>query len=58
MNGDFDAGGGYRTTEKAGKILNEIGVKGPNGGPVKVTGGVLETSPEFGMPIWSQWPLK
>lgn len=51
MNGDFDAGGGYRTTEKAGKILNEIGVKGPNGGPVKVTGGVLETSPEFGMTV-------
>lgn len=51
MNGDFDAGGGYRTTEKAGKILNEIGVKGPSGGPVKVTGGVLETSPEFGMTV-------
>ena len=51
MNGDFDAGGGYRTTEKAGKILNEIGVKGPNGGPVKVTGGVLETAPDFGMTV-------
>ncbi|MFO1486107.1 MAG: hypothetical protein U1F71_22280 [Verrucomicrobiaceae bacterium] len=51
MNGDFDAGGGYRTTEKAGKILNEIGVKGPNGGPVKVSGGVLETAPEFGMTV-------
>lgn len=51
MNGDFDAGGGYRTTEKAGKILNEIGVKGPQGGPVKVVGGVLETSPEFGMTV-------
>lgn len=51
MNGDFDAGGGYRTTEKAGKILNEIGVKGPNGGPVKITGGVLETAPEFGMTV-------
>jgi hypothetical protein len=51
MNGDYDAGGGYRTTEKAGKILNEIGVKGPNGGPVKVTGGVLETAPDFGMTV-------
>jgi hypothetical protein len=51
MNSDFDGGGGYRTTEKAGKILNEIGVKGPNGGPVKVTGGVLETAPEFGMTV-------
>jgi hypothetical protein len=51
MNGDLDAGAGYRTTEKAGKILNEIGVKGPNGGPVKITGGVLETAPEFGMTV-------
>jgi hypothetical protein len=51
MNGDYDAGGGYRTTEKAGKILNEIGVKGPNGGPVKMTGGVLETAPKFGMTV-------
>ncbi|WP_395746730.1 hypothetical protein [Prosthecobacter sp.] len=51
MNGDFDAGGGYRTTEKVGKILNEMGVQGPKGGPVKMTGGVLETSPEFGMTV-------
>ncbi|MBL9134191.1 MAG: hypothetical protein JNG86_23455 [Verrucomicrobiaceae bacterium] len=51
MNGDFDAGGGYRTTEKAGKILNEIGVKGPKGGPVKIVGGVLETAPDFGMTV-------
>jgi hypothetical protein len=57
MNGDFDAGGGYRTTEKAAKILNEIGVKGPpdpvTGKPtsVRVRGGVLETSPEFGMTV-------
>ena len=37
MNGDFDGGGGYRTTEKAAKILNEIGVKGPPE-PVKSKG--------------------
>lgn len=57
MNGDFDAGGGYRTTEKAAKILNEIGVKGPpdpvTGKPtsVRVRGGVMETAPEFGMTV-------
>ena len=51
MNGDLDGGGGLRTTEKAGKILNEIGVKGANGGPVKVQNGVLETAPEFGMTV-------
>ena len=51
MNGDFDAGGGYRTTEKVEKILNEIGVKSPSGGPVKVKNGVLETSGEFGMTV-------
>jgi hypothetical protein len=57
MNGDFDGGGGYRTTEKVGKILNEIGVKGPpdpvTGKPtsVRVRGGVLETAPEFGMTV-------
>ena len=57
MNGDFDAGGGYRTTEKAAKILNEIGVQGPPDpkakvpGKVKVVGGVLETAPEFGMTV-------
>ncbi len=57
MNGDFDGGGGYRTTEKAAKILNEIGVKGPpdpvTGKPtsVRVSGGVMETAPEFGMTV-------
>jgi hypothetical protein len=51
MNGDFDAGGGYRTTEKAGKILNEIGVKSGTGGPVRMKNGVLETSADFGMTI-------
>ena len=57
MNGDFDGGGGYRTTEKAAKILNEIGVKGPpdpiTGKPtsVRVRGGVMETAPEFGMTV-------
>ena len=57
MNGDFDGGGGYRTTEKAAKILNEIGVKGPpdpkTGKPtqVRVKAGVLETPGEFGMTV-------
>lgn len=51
MNGDFDGGGGYRTTEKAAKILNEIGVKGPEGKPVRVKAGVLETAGEFGMTV-------
>jgi hypothetical protein len=51
MTSDFDAGGGYRTTEKVGKILNEMGVKAPDGGRVKMTGGVLETAPEFGMTV-------
>ncbi|MCB1274932.1 hypothetical protein [Prosthecobacter sp.] len=57
MNGDLDAGGGYRTTEKAAKILDEIGVKGPpdpvtgKAGRVKITGGVLETAPEFGLTV-------
>lgn len=57
MNGDFDGGGGYRTTEKVGKILNEIGVKGPpdpvtgKRTSVRVRGGVLETAPEFGMTV-------
>ncbi len=57
MNGDFDGGGGYRTTEKAAKILNEIGVKGPpdpvtgKPAPVRVKAGVLETSGEFGMTV-------
>ncbi|MBX9720928.1 MAG: hypothetical protein K2X81_06010, partial [Candidatus Obscuribacterales bacterium] len=37
MTSDFDAGGGYRTTEKVGKILNEMGVKAPDGGRVKMT---------------------
>ncbi|MEI8340524.1 MAG: hypothetical protein WCH43_03185 [Verrucomicrobiota bacterium] len=51
MNGDFDAGAGYRTTEKAAKILNEIGVKSPTGEPVHVKNGVLETSGKFGMTV-------
>lgn len=51
MNGDFDAGGGYRTTEKMEKILNEMGVKNSAGGPVKVKNGVLETSSDFGMTV-------
>jgi hypothetical protein len=51
MNGDFDAGGGYRTTEKVGKILNEIGVKDSSGGRVKVKNGVLETNGDFGMTV-------
>jgi hypothetical protein len=57
MNGDFDGGGGYRTTEKAAKILDEIGVKGPpdpkTGKPtqVRVKAGVLETPGEFGMTV-------
>lgn len=51
MNSDFDVGGGYRTTEKTAKILNEIGVKSPSGGKVTVKGGVLETAPEFGMTV-------
>lgn len=51
MHGDFDAGAGYRTTEKAAKILSEIGVKGPSGGGVKVRNGVVETSAEFGMTV-------
>jgi hypothetical protein len=57
MNGDFDGGGGYRTTEKAAKILNEIGVKGPpdpvtgKPTPVRVKAGVLETTGEFGMTV-------
>lgn len=51
MTSDFDAGGGYRTTEKVGKILNEMGVKAPDGSRVKMTGGVLETAPEFGMTV-------
>lgn len=51
MTGDLDAGGGYRTTEKAAKILNEIGVKNPKGGPVRVQNGVLETSAKFGMTV-------
>jgi hypothetical protein len=51
MDGDFDAGGGYRTTEKVEKILNEIGVKSNTGGAVKMKNGVLETSGEFGMTV-------
>ena len=51
MNGDCDAGGGYRTTEKAEKILNEMGVKNPAGEPVKIKNGVLETSGDFGMTV-------
>jgi hypothetical protein len=51
MNGDFDAGGGYRTTEKIEKILGDIGVKSPAGGPVKMKNGVLETSGNFGMTV-------
>ena len=57
MNGDFDGGGGYRTTEKAAKILNEIGAKGPpdpvtgKPTPVRVKAGVLETTGEFGMTV-------
>lgn len=49
MTSDFDAGGGYRTTEKVGKILNEMGVKAPDGGRVRMTGGALETRSGFGM---------
>lgn len=51
MHGDFDAGGGYRTTEKAAKILNEMGVKSSSGGKVRLHNGVLETSADFGMTI-------
>jgi hypothetical protein len=51
MNGDIDAGGGYRTTEKAAKILDEIGVKDSLGQRVKVKNGVLETNGDFGMTI-------
>ncbi|MEI6277973.1 MAG: hypothetical protein WCQ16_01160 [Verrucomicrobiae bacterium] len=51
MNGDCDAGGGYRTTEKVEKILNEMGVKNTAGEPVKIKNGVLETSGEFGMTV-------
>ena len=51
INGDFDAGGGFRTTEKVEKILQEMGVKGPGGKPVKMKAGVLETAPEFGMTV-------
>lgn len=51
MRSDWDGGGGYRTTEKASKILNEMGVKGPGGGRVKISGGVMETAGDFGMTI-------
>ncbi len=51
MPGDWDGGGGFRTTEKASKILNEMGVKGPEGKPVRVRNGVLETAPDFGMTV-------
>lgn len=51
MNGDCDAGGGYRTTEKAAKILNEMEVKGPGGKSVEIKNGVLETSGDFGMTV-------
>jgi hypothetical protein len=51
MNGDIDAGGGYRTTEKAAKILDEIGVKDSFGERVKVKNGVLETNGDFGMTV-------
>lgn len=51
MNGDCDAGGGYRTTEKAAKILDEIGVKTPAGETVKIKNGVLETSGDFGLTV-------
>lgn len=51
VHGDFDAGADYRTTRKMEKILNEIGVKNSSGGPVRMSNGVLETSPEFGMTV-------
>jgi uncharacterized coiled-coil protein SlyX len=51
MKSDFDGGGGYRTTEKAAKILNEMGVRDSAGGRVQVRAGVLETNPDFGMTI-------
>jgi hypothetical protein len=51
MNCDLFFFGDAGTTEKVAKILNEIGVKGPNGGPVKLTAGVVETAPEFGLTV-------
>jgi hypothetical protein len=51
MNGDIDAGGGYRTTEKVAGILDEIGVKDSTGARVKVKNGVLETNGNFGMTV-------
>ncbi len=51
MRSDWDGGGGYRTTEKVSEILNEMGVKGPDGKRIKVSAGVMETAPDFGMTI-------